>query len=125
LSLHFYGSAAMLEGMPDPLSAASISSLLQSQAGLIALVVAAGGLAALLLRRGRPVDAPAVSRAEARLRRVGAAGEAQVARELARLGLPALHNVVLRGARWSVELDHLVRVPSGIRRREMSDMWAN
>ncbi len=67
-----------------------------------------------LLRHGRAVGAAAASRREARLRRIGAAGEALVAGELARLRLPALHNVVLRGAGWSVELDHLVRVPSGI-----------
>jgi len=54
------------------------------------------------------------SRREARSRRIDAAGEARVAGELKRIGLPALHNVILRGAGWSVELDHLVRVPSGI-----------
>jgi len=37
-----------------------------------------------------------------------------VAGELKRIGLPALHNVILWGAGWSVELDHVVRVPSGI-----------
>src|SRR5207244_13417471 len=51
---------------------------------------------------------------EARSRPIGAAGEARVAIELERIGLPALHNVVLWGAGWSVELDHVVRVPSGI-----------
>ena len=34
--------------------------------------------------------------------------------ELARAGLPALHDVVLRGAGWSVELDEVLRIPSGI-----------
>jgi hypothetical protein len=37
-----------------------------------------------------------------------------VAVELKRVGLPTLHNVILSGAGWSVELDHVVRVPSGI-----------
>jgi hypothetical protein len=37
-----------------------------------------------------------------------------VAGELKRIGLPALHNVILSGAGWSVELDHVIRVPSGI-----------
>jgi hypothetical protein len=51
---------------------------------------------------------------EARSRRIGAVGEARVAAELKRIGFPALHNVILRGAGWSVEFDHVVRVPSGI-----------
>ena len=51
---------------------------------------------------------------EARSRRIGAVGEARVAGELERIGLPALHNVILRGAGWSVELYDVVRVPSGI-----------
>jgi hypothetical protein len=51
---------------------------------------------------------------ETRSRRIGAAGEARVAGELKRIGFPALHNVILWGAGWSVELDHVVRVPSGI-----------
>jgi hypothetical protein len=50
-SLSFYGSAAMLRGMPDPLNGASIWYLLQSGAPLIALVIAAGVPVALLLRR--------------------------------------------------------------------------
>ena len=37
-----------------------------------------------------------------------------MAGELKRIGFPALHNVILWGAGWSVELDHVVRVPSGI-----------
>jgi hypothetical protein len=71
-----------------------------------------GLLIALWLRRGR--EAGAAASREARSRRVGAAGEARVAVELQRIGLPALHNIILWGAGWSVELDHVVRVASGI-----------
>ena len=68
------------------------------------------------MRRGRGIGAAAAlgRDREARSRRIGAIGEARVAAELKRIGLPALHNVILRGAGWSVELDHVVRVPSGI-----------
>jgi hypothetical protein len=113
-SLSFYGSAAMLRGMPDPLNGASIWYLLQFEAPLIALGIATGVLVALLLSRHGFGDEGPAARRDAALRRVGAQGEALVARELAQLGLPALHNVVLCGAGWSVELDHVVRVLSGI-----------
>jgi hypothetical protein len=75
-----------------------------------------GVLIALCVRRGRGIGAAAASSRdrEGRSRRIGAVGEAWVAAELNRIGLPALHNVILRGAGWSVELDHVVPVPSGI-----------
>lgn len=69
---------------------------------------------ALWLRRGREAGAAPAATREARSRRIGAVGEARVAGELKRIGLPALHNVILWGAGRSVELDHVVRVPSGI-----------
>jgi hypothetical protein len=49
-----------------------------------------------------------------RARAIGSAGETLVAFELARLGYPALHNVILCGRGWIVEIDHLVRMPDGI-----------
>ena len=107
-NLAFYGSPAMSRGLPDPLSGAEMWRL------PIAIAVGSGILIALWLRRGRDAGATAASSREARSRRIGAAGEARVAVELKRIGLPALHNVVLWGAGWSVELDHVVRVPSGI-----------
>jgi len=114
-SLAFYGSPAMSRGLPDPLSGAEIWRVLRACEAPIALAVGSGLLIALWLhRRGREIGAAAASSREARSRRVGAAGEARVAVELKRIALPALHNVILWGAGWSVELDHVVRVPSGI-----------
>jgi Nuclease-related domain len=113
-SLAFYGSPPMLQGLPDPLSRLEIWRFLWGNEVPIALAVGSGTLIALWLRRGREAGAPAASSREARSRRIGAAGEARVAGELKRIGVPALHNVVLWGAGWSVELDHVVRVPSGI-----------
>jgi len=113
-SLAFYGSLPMLEGVPDPISGLEIWRFLRAYEAPIALAVGAGVLIALWLHRGREVGATAASSREARSRRIGAVGEARVAAELKRIGLPALHNVILRGAGWSVELDHLVRVASGI-----------
>jgi hypothetical protein len=104
----------MLQGVPDPMSGLEIWRFLRAYEAPIALAVGSGVLIALWLRRGREVGATKASSREARSRRIGAAGEARVAAELKRIGLPALHNVILRGAGWSVELDHLVRVPSGI-----------
>jgi len=113
-SLAFYGSPPMLQRVPDPMSGVEIWRFLRAYEAPIALALGSGVLIALWLRRGREVGAAEASRREARSRRIGAAGEARVAGELKRIGLPALHNVILRGAGWSVELDHLVRVPSGI-----------
>jgi hypothetical protein len=113
-SLAFYGSPAMSRGLPDPLSGAEIWRFRRACEAPIALAVGSGLLIALWLRRGREAGAAAAASREARSRRVGAAGEARVAVELKRIGLPALHNVILWGAGWSVELDHVVRVPSGI-----------
>ena len=111
-SLAFYGGPAMSRGLPDPLSRAEIWRFLRACEAPIALAVGSGLLIALWLRRGR--EAGAAASREARSRRVGAAGEARVAVELQRIGLPALHNIILWGAGWSVELDHVVRVASGI-----------
>jgi len=113
-SLAFYGSLPMLEDVPDPMSGLEIWRFLRAYEAPIALAVGSGVLIALWLHRGREVGATAASSREARSRRIGAVGEARVAAELKRIGLPALHNVILRGAGWSVELDHLVRVASGI-----------
>ena len=113
-SLAFYGSLPMLEDVPDPMSGLEIWRFLRAYEAPIALAVGSGVLIALWLHRGREVGATAASSREARSRRIGAVGEARVAAELKRIGLPALHNVILRGAGWSVELDHVVRVPSGI-----------
>ena len=104
-SLAFYGSLPMLEGVPDPISGLEIWRFLRAYEAPIALAVGAGVLIALWLHRGREVGATAASSREARSRRIGAVGEARVAAELKRIGLPALHNVILRGAGWSVELD--------------------
>jgi hypothetical protein len=113
-SLAFYGSPPMLRGVPEPMSGLEICRFLRAYEAPIALAVGSGVLIALWLRRGREIGATKASSREARSRRIGAAGEARVAGELKRIGLPALHNVILCGAGWSVELDHVVRVPSGI-----------
>jgi hypothetical protein len=113
-SLAFYGSPAMARGLPDPLSGAEIWRFLRSREAPIALAVGPGLLIALWLHRCREAGATAASSREACSRRIGAAGEVRVAGELKRIGLPALHNVILWRAAWSVELDHVVRVPSGI-----------
>jgi len=97
-SLAFYGSLPMLEGVPDPISGLEIWRFLRAYEAPIALAVGAGVLIALWLHRGREVGATAASSREARSRRIGAVGEARVAAELKRIGLPALHNVILRGA---------------------------
>src|ERR1700730_2498575 len=106
----------MARGLLDPLSGAELWSFLRSREAPIALAVGPGLLIALWLHRCREAGATAASSREARSRRIGAAGEARVAGELKlkRIGLPALHNVILWRAGWSVELDHVVRVPSGI-----------
>jgi Nuclease-related domain len=113
-SLAFYGSPPMLQGVPDPISGLEIWRFLRAYEAAIALAVGSGFLIALWLRRGREVCTTKALSREARWRRIGAVGEARVAAELKRIGLPALHNVVLCGAGWSVELDHVVRVASGI-----------
>jgi hypothetical protein len=113
-SLAFYGSPPMLQGVPDPMSGLEIWRFLRAYETAIALAVGSGFLIALWLRRGRGVGATKALSREARWRQIGAVGEARVAAELKRIGLPALHNVVLCGAGWSVELDHVVRVASGI-----------
>jgi hypothetical protein len=113
-SLAFYGSPPMLQGVPDPMSGLEIWRFLRAYEAPIALAVGSGVLIALWLRRVREVGATKASSREARWRRIGAVGEARVAAELKRMGLPALHNVILYGAGWSVELDHVVRVASGI-----------
>jgi len=113
-SLAFYGSPAMSRGLPDPLSGAEIWRFLRACEAPIALAVGSGLLIALWLHRWREVGATGASSREARSRRIGAAGEARVAGELKGIRLPALHNIILWGAGWSVELDHVVRVPSGI-----------
>jgi hypothetical protein len=102
-SLAFYGSPAMSRGLPDPLSGAEIWRFLRACEAPIALAVGSGLLIALWLRRGREAGAAAASSREALSRRVGAAGEARVAVELKRIGLPALHHVILwgRGGRSS------------------------
>ena len=106
----------MLQGVPDPMSGVGFWGFVEACEAPIALAVGSGVLVALCLRRGGGVGATAGSSRgrEARSRRIGAVGEAGVAAELKRIGLPALHNVILRGAGWSVELDHVVRAPSGI-----------
>ncbi len=115
-SLALYRSSPMLQGVPDSMSGVGFWRFVQACEAPIALAVGAGVLIAFCLRRGRGAGAAAGSSRdrEARSRRIGAMGEARVAAELKRIGLPALHNVILRGAGWSVELDHVVRVPSGI-----------
>ena len=113
-SLAFYGSPPMLLGVPEPTSGLEIWRFLRAYEAPIAIAVGSAVLIALWLRGRREVRATMASSREARSRRIGAAGEARVAGELKRIGLPALHNVILCGAGWSVELDHVVRVPSGI-----------
>ena len=95
-------------------------------AALAATVTAAAALI-LAMMRGRVASAPAavlgrvMPREEAlgHVRRVkaelkGRKGEAAVAGALARAGLPALHDVVLRNGRGLTQVDHLVRLPDGI-----------
>jgi hypothetical protein len=115
-SLAPYRSSPMLQGVPEPISGVGFWSVVRPCKAPIALAVGSGVLIALWLRRGRGVGAAAGSSRdrEARSRRIGAVGKARVAAELKRIGLPALHNVIIRGAGWSVELDHVVRAPSGI-----------
>ena len=113
-SLAFYGSPPMLQGVPDPMCELEIWRFLRAYEAPMALAVGSGVLIALCLRRCREVVTSEMSSREGRSRRIGAVGEARVAAELKRIGLPALHNVILYGAGWSVELDHLLRVPSGI-----------
>jgi hypothetical protein len=96
-SLAFYGSPPMLQGVPEPMSGLEIWRFLWAYEAPIALAVCSGVLIALWLRRGREVGATRASSREARLRRIGAMGEARVAAELKRIGLPALHNVILCG----------------------------
>ena len=113
-SLALYRCSPMLQAVA--MSGMGVWRFLRACERPIALAVGSGVLIALCLRRGRGVGATAGSSRDrgARSRRIGAVGEARVAAELKRIGLPALHNVIVRGAGWSVELDHVVRVPSGL-----------
>jgi hypothetical protein len=104
----------MLQGAPDPMCELEIWRLLRAYEAPMVLAVGSGVLIALSLRRCREVVTSEMSSREGRSRRIGGVGEARVAAELKRIGLPALHNVILYGAGWSVELDHVVHVPSGI-----------
>jgi len=94
-----------------------------------ATVTAAAVALILAAARGRAAPATAIpsgpggvmSREEAlgHVRRVkaelkGRKGEAAVAEVLARAGLPALHDVVLRDGRGLTQVDHLVRLPGRI-----------
>jgi Nuclease-related domain len=82
---------------------------------IIDLVIAAGVVVAVAVALHRLGKGAAADRErEARQRRIGAVGEARVALDLARLGLPALRNVILCDDARSVELDHDVRLRSGI-----------
>jgi len=96
---------------------------------LAATVTAAAAALILAAARGRAAPATAApsapggvnAREEAlgHVRRVkaelkGRKGEAAVAEVLARAGLPALHDVVLRDGRGLTQVDHLVRLPGGI-----------
>lgn len=96
---------------------------------LAATVTAAAAALILAAARGRaaPTTAAAfgpggvMTREEAlgHVRRVraelkGRKGEASVAEVLARAGLPALHDVVLRDRHGLTQVDHLVRLPGGI-----------
>ncbi len=95
----------------------------------IDITVVLTAVAALILTRPRgraaamPVSVPGsgLSREAAleHVRRVkselkGRKGEALVSEVLARAGLPALHDVVLRDSRGLTQVDHLVRLPGGI-----------
>lgn len=94
---------------------------------LVVVAVAVAVVAALMLTRLRSrwrstcIAGGGLSRDEAlgHLRRVrselkGRKGEAAVADVLARAGLPALHDVVLRDSRGLTQVDHLVRLADGI-----------
>jgi len=94
---------------------------------LAATVMAAAAALILAAARGRAAPATpsapggVISREEAlgHVRRVkaelkGRKGEVAVAEVLARAGLPALHDVVLRDGRGLTQVDHLVRLPGGI-----------
>jgi len=82
---------------------------------MIDLVIAAGMAAAVAVALHRLGKGAASDRQREVLQhRIGAVGEARVALALARLGLPALRNVILCDGGRSVELDHVVRVRSGI-----------
>ncbi len=96
-SLAFYGSPPILQGVPDPMSGLESWRFLRVYEAPIAIAVGSSVLIALWLRRGREVGATKASSREARSRRIGAVGEARVAGELKRIGLPALHNVILCG----------------------------
>ncbi len=104
-----------------PVGAGAPIVLAATVAAVVALILAAA--------RGRAAPATAIpsgpggvmSREEAlgHVRRVkaelkGRKGEAAVAEVLARAGLPALHDVVLRDGRGLTQVDHLVRLPGRI-----------
>jgi hypothetical protein len=98
-SLPLYRSSLMLQGVPDPMSGVGFWRFVQACEAPIALAIGSGVLIALCLRCGGGVGAAAGSSRdrEARSRRIGAVGEARVAAELKRIGLPALHNVGVGG----------------------------
>ncbi len=120
-SLVAYGLEAVPFGaaVVEPLSSAGVVGLLPQLPFVVSAIGAAAVIAAVLAwSRPRTVanaDAPFAPSQEARAAAVGEVGERLVACELAVLGWPALHNVILAGARGrTVELDHVVRAPDGI-----------
>jgi len=122
-------TSADLPGIFRPLW--SLLDLMPAGAGSPVVLATTVMAAALILAaaRGRAAPATAIpsapggvmSREEAlgHVRRVkaelkGRKSEAAVAEVLARAGLPALHDVVLRDGRGLTQVDHLVRLPGGI-----------
>ncbi len=120
-SLVGYGLEAAPFGaaVVEPLSSAGAVGLLP-QLPFVVSAIGAGAVIAAVLAWSRPrtvanADAPCAPSQEARAAGIGEVGERLVACKLAVLGWPALHNVILAGARGrTVELDHVVRAPDGI-----------
>jgi len=106
----------MLAGAGSPIV---LAATVTAAAAALILAVARGLAALLTAIPSAPGGVMSREEALGHVRRVkaelkGRKGEAAVAEVLARAGLPALHDVVLRDGRGLTQVDHLVRLPGGI-----------
>jgi len=108
-------------GAGAPIGVVSTVTAATVTAAAVALILAAARGRAAPATTAASVPGGVMAREEAlgHVRRVraelkGRKGEAAVAEVLARAGLLALHDVVLRDGRGLTQVDHLVRLPGGI-----------
>jgi len=110
---------SLLDLLPADAAAPIVLAATVTTAAALILAAARGRAAPAMAKPSGPGRVMAREEALGHVRRVraelkGRKGEAAVAEVLARAGLPALHDVVLRDGRGLTQVDHLVRLPGGI-----------